>query len=208
MKISKHVHSCLLVEEHNKTILLDPGNYSYDSHALDISRLIQLDVIGITHEHQDHMHLPFIKEIVAKFPNVEIITTESVVQILAKENIAASANGNDFVRLQSVPHEKIWMGNPVENVMITLFEKLASPGDSFAIDSSPEILALPLQGPWGSMMQAVDTTLRVKPKVVIPIHDFHLKDEFRQQYYLRLKDYFSQYNIDFKPVETGDIIEV
>ena len=85
MKISKHIHSCLLIKEQGKTILLDPGNYSYESKALDINSLKQLDFIGITHEHADHMYIPWIKEIVVKFPNVKIITNDSCVKLLAKE---------------------------------------------------------------------------------------------------------------------------
>ena len=208
VQITKYNHSCLVVEENEKTILLDPGNYSYETHVLDLTKLKSLDALGITHEHMDHMHIPWIQEILARFPKATIITTKSAVKILQKENITATSEDNEYMHLEPIPHEKIWMGNPVENVMITLFGKFATPGDSFAIKESPEILALPLQGPWGSMEQAVELALRVKPKTIIPIHDFHLKDEFCKQYYQRLHDYFAQHSIDFKMVETGGTITV
>src|SRR5690348_12351515 len=35
VQITKYNHSCLVVEENEKTILLDPGNYSYETHVLD-----------------------------------------------------------------------------------------------------------------------------------------------------------------------------
>lgn len=66
MKISKHVHSCLLIEENNTTILIDPCNYTYEEKALDINSLGKLDYLLIAHEHQDHLHIPFIKEIMRR----------------------------------------------------------------------------------------------------------------------------------------------
>ena len=69
MKISKHLHSCLLAEEAGKIILIDPGNYTFEEKALDIGKLEKLDFLLITHEHQDHIYLPFLKIIFEKFPS-------------------------------------------------------------------------------------------------------------------------------------------
>jgi len=209
MKISKHVHSCLLVEEKGKIVLVDPGNYSYDAKALDIPSLSSLDAIAITHEHMDHIYLPFLKEILAKFPNTPIYTNESVKKLLEKENIEnAMTEGNEYITLHSVPHEKIWFGTPVENSMITLFKKFATVGDSLSFTESPDILALPVTAPWGSTTAAVEVALQVKPKVIFPIHDFMWKDDVRMGIYQRLKDFFGQHGIDFKAVETGEVVEI
>ena len=208
MRISKHIHSCLLVEEGEKVILVDPGNYSAQEHALNIQSLTKLDEIAITHEHPDHMDIPTLKEFVTKFPDVKVFSTPSVRDLLANEKIEVLTTNNENVQLNPAPHEKIWVGSPVANVMVTLFDRLTSPGDSFTFNGSAEILALPLQAPWGNMTQAVYSALVAKPKIIIPIHDYHLKDEFRREYYIRLKDYFSQNNIDFRGLETGEIIEV
>lgn len=209
MKISKHIHSCLLIEEQGKTILVDPGNYSFESKALDMQTLSSLDAIAITHEHQDHVHLPFLQEILAKFPDIPIYTNSSVKKLLEQEHIQnVTTEGNEFISFHSVPHEKIWFGDPVENVMITLFNKFATAGDSLTFSKSPEILALPVTAPWGSTTWAVETALKVKPKVIIPIHDFMWKDNIRMGMYQRLKEFFKQNGIDFKAIETGEVIEV
>ncbi|HEX7042951.1 MAG TPA: MBL fold metallo-hydrolase [Patescibacteria group bacterium] len=227
MTISKHIHSCLLVEDQNKTILIDPGNYSYDAKALDVNTLKQLDAIVITHEHPDHMYIPWIKEIIQKFPNTPIFTTNNAKQLLEQENIEnINTKGNEFISLEPVPHEKIWMGKAPENVMATLFGKFVTPGDShsFNLNRHPEhsegshevvdqvsndvILALPVQAPWGSTTRAVELALELKPKIIIPIHDWHWRDEARKSFYQRLKEYFAQNGIDFKAVETGEIMEV
>jgi L-ascorbate metabolism protein UlaG (beta-lactamase superfamily) len=208
MKLSKHLHACLLVEEQDKTFLIDPGVFTYQEKALDISQLETLDYILITHEHPDHMFLPFIKEIIAKFPEVKIITNESIVKILEKETIKATSIGDEIVTIQTEPHEKLWDSEPPENVLFTIFDKLASPGDSHHFETKAEILALPTIAPWGSTIDAVNLALKLKPKVIIPIHDWMYKDNVRQMMNQRLSEFFKTKGIDFKALETGEVVEV
>lgn len=208
MKISKHLHSCLLVEEQGKTFLFDPGIFTYQEKALDITQLTKLDYLLITHDHPDHLYMPYVLELLAKFPNVKIITNNAIVEVLAKQNIPSTYEGDTIVSVTNVPHESLWDKEPPENVMITIFNKLASPGDSHHFENSADILALPIQAPWGSTTEAVNLALKLQPKVIIPVHDWMWKDDFRKTIYQRLKEFFQTKNIDFKAVETGEQIEV
>jgi L-ascorbate metabolism protein UlaG (beta-lactamase superfamily) len=208
MKISKHLHSCLLLEEQGKTIIIDPGIFTYQEKALNVSKLEKLYYLLITHEHPDHGYLPFIKELVKRFPKTKIITTTSFTKTLAKENITASSKADDIVSVEKVPHEKLWDKEVPENVMVTVFGKLASPGDSHHFETNAEIIALPIVAPWGATTDAVTLALELKPKVIIPIHDWMYRDGIRQTMYQRLKEFFQTKGIDFKMVETGDILEV
>ncbi len=208
MKLSKHSHSCLLIEHEEKTILLDPGNYTREEQALNIDTLKNLDSIGITHEHADHMDIPTIKQLVEKFPSVQIYSNQSVKEILEKEHLSVSTEDSAILTLEEVKHEKIFFGPSPQNVMITLFNKLSHVGDSFSFNHSAEILALPIQAPWGSTTWAVETALTVKPRIIIPIHDYHWKDTVRKALYDRLEQYFAKFDIDFKKPETGKIFEV
>lgn len=208
MKISKHVHSCLLIEDEGKVVLVDPGNYTAEENALNLNAIPQLDMIAITHEHVDHMDIPLIKRIVERFPDVKIFSTPSAKDVLGNEKIEVLTNSNEYIQITPVPHEKIWFGNPVPNVMMTIFNRLTTPGDSHSFKVETEILALPVQGPWGSTTRAVELAIELKPKVIIPIHDWHWKDQARKLMYQRLKEFFGRNNIDFKAVETGEVIEV
>lgn len=208
MKISKHIHSCLLIENQGKTILIDPGIFTYQEKALDLNEIAKLDYLLFTHEHPDHMYLPFVKEIVAKFPEVKIITNESIVTLLQKENITASSKEDTVVKLTPVPHEKLWDSVPPENSLVTVFDKLATPGDSHHFETSVDILALPIQAPWGCTTDAVNLALKLHPKVIIPIHDWMWRGDFRKMMYQRLKTFFETKNIDFKTPETGEIIAI
>lgn len=208
MKISKHLHSCLLVEEQDKTLLFDPGIFTYQEKALDITQLTKLDYLLITHDHPDHLYMPYILELLTKFPNVKIITNNAIVETLAKQNIPATYEGDALVSVTKVPHENLWDKEPPENIMITICNKLASPGDSHHFETSATVLALPIQAPWGSTTEAVHLALKLQPKVIIPVHDWMWKDDFRKSMYQRLKEFFQTKNIDFKAVETGEQIEV
>lgn len=207
MVISKHVHSCLLVKDKGKMILIDPGEYSYEEKALDVRLLPQLDSILITHEHADHMFIPSIKEILQKFPTAVILSNQSVRNILAKENIE-TVDSLEGVMMTNIPHEKIFGGDVPENVQFDIFKTLTHPGDSLQIKTSLPVLALPVQAPWGSLVSAVEKAIILKPKVIIPIHDWHWNDKAREMFYARLKEYFAQFHIDFKSLKTGEEVTV
>lgn len=82
------------------------------------------------------------------------------------------------------------------------------PGDSFDFKTSSEILTLPITAPWGSTTRAVEKAMELKPKVIIPIHDWHWKDEAWKQFYSLLQGVFEKEGIDFKKLENNQIIEV
>ena len=84
MKITKFVHSCLLVETPEIKVLIDPGKFTFDSHLLNVSRLDNLDYIVITHEHPDHYHEGFLRQISKHFRHAVIVTNEDLVGKISK----------------------------------------------------------------------------------------------------------------------------
>jgi L-ascorbate metabolism protein UlaG (beta-lactamase superfamily) len=197
MKITKYLHSCLLIEEQDKVILIDPGDYTYQAKVFPTNSLKQLDYILITHEHIDHFSLPFVKEIMEKFPNTEIISNESVATLLLTEGIDTDIEGDNVISLTPVPHEDIVFASPPLNIMFTLFGKLAHPGDSHHFSTTASILALPIQAPWGSFTDAIKLAEAISPKYIIPIHDWHWKDDVRKGMYQRAAEYLQQSDIEF-----------
>lgn len=208
MKISKFVHSCLLIEENDITILIDPGTFSTQEKALTLDSITKLDYLLITHEHSDHMDIEFIKLLFKKFPHIKIISNKSVGEVLQKGNIASTDQGNDFIAVQNATHEHIFGTNTVvENIMFTVNNKLIHPGDSMRFEKSVEILALPIQAPWGNTTELLEFGLRLRPRVIIAIHDWHWRKEAREGLYERVKDYYAKNGIAFYGVEQGFIIE-
>lgn len=208
MIISKHVHSCLLVKENGKTIIIDPGNYSYEENALDLEKLEALDHILITHEHPDHMYIPFIKKLIQKFPNVKIITNALAKKVLELEGINALSESNSDIIMANTPHEKVFGITPPENVQFEVFGHLTHPGDSLTFKCEAPVLALPVQAPWGSLTQAVDYAVSQRPKVIIPIHDWHWNEKARDAFYTRLEKYFGDLGIKFLPLRTSEEVNI
>lgn len=205
MKITKYGHACLLLEDQRKIVLIDPGSFSEG--VLPIKALTQLDYLLITHDHFDHFSMPLVKQLFAKFPQVKIITTHTIKNILAKEKISATTEGDDIVRVTPVPHEEIGGTRP-ENIMVTVFGKISHPGDSHTFTTKAAILSLPIVAPWGTTTRAIQIAEELRPKIVIPIHDAIITENERKQIYAQVSDQLSAKGIDFKKIENGETIEI
>ncbi|MGH2645049.1 MAG: MBL fold metallo-hydrolase [Chitinophagaceae bacterium] len=208
MKITKYLHSCLLVENQGIQILIDPGNYTYQENAFPTKTIGKIDYIAITHEHQDHMDPTFLKELALAHPEAKIMANDVIKTILLKDNLIVDTTTNQFIKAVTLRHEKMLNFPLPVNWGLTIFDELFHPGDSLQFNTSPRILALPVQAPWGSMVQAAERALIAKPKIIIPIHDYHWNVSARQAFYQMLTSYFTQYNIQFLQPETGKTLEV
>ena len=207
MKITKFVHSCLLVEMAGRTAIFDPGAMSFE--AFDMDRLERLDDIFITHIHQDHYHLPFIKALVDKFPGARITATEEVVASLTEENIKGQKEAPDGVVFFDSPHESVEPLFPApQEIGIHYLDILSHPGDSHSFKETKAVLALPITAPWGSAIKALNLALQLKPRYVIPIHDWHWREEAQAQMYDGFKQVLSKEDITFFKPETGQPIEI
>ncbi|HSX42497.1 MAG TPA: MBL fold metallo-hydrolase [Candidatus Saccharimonadales bacterium] len=189
MKITKLVHSCLLVEMPapvSRTALFDPGSMS----TVPIDTLEYLDDIIITHSHSDHFDLETVKRLVAKFPNVHITAPDDVVEALNVESIPATSAASEGIAFFASPHAEIQPLQPAApppEIGVHYLDKLTHPGDSHTFRETKAILALPVQAPWGSPNDAVKVALELKPRYVIPIHDWHWSDAARASMYERFQ---------------------
>ncbi len=212
MKITKFVHSCLLVEMPgpvNRTALFDPGMMSEE--ALDVDSLDYLDDIIITHGHPDHISMELMKKLTAKFPDARITATPEVVEQLAEEGIAASSEASEGINFFEAPHENVQPLFPQpQQIGVHYLDKLSNPGDSHSFHRTKAILALPITAPWGSTVKAVNLALELKPQYILPIHDWHFSDEARGQTYDMLEKTFGGQGITFLKLQTGEpvVIEV
>lgn len=210
MKITKFIHSCLLVEMPepvNRTALFDPGTFS--EQALDVGKLEFLDDIFITHVHPDHVSLKLMKQLVAKFPDVRITTTAEVAEELAKEGITASTTAPEGVAFFDAPHESVEpLFETPQEVGIHYLDLLSDPGDSHSFEETKAILALPMQAPWGSNLNAVRLALELQPKHILPIHDWHWSDPAREMSYNQLEEVFAEHDIIFHKLKTGEPVVI
>ncbi len=209
MRITKFVHSCVLVETPEAAVLFDPGVYSYESGTIEVNSLPELTHLVITHEHADHFHLPFVTELCERFQNLIIVTTEGVAASLrgkVKASIHTESVG-PFVIFKS-PHENLPTGMPPQNIGVHFLDSFTHPGDSHSFSETKKILAMPMTAPWGSMTAAMNKIVELKPEVVIPIHDWHWRPEALDAMYIRLKEVLAKQNIDFIIPKDGQAVEL
>jgi L-ascorbate metabolism protein UlaG (beta-lactamase superfamily) len=202
----------LLVETSARVALFDPGVMSGQAlgQALDAGSVSRLDDIFITHEHGDHFSLPLVKQLVQKFPEVRITSTPQVVEQLAKENIAASSDPPEGVTFFDSPHEDVapLFGQPPQEIGIHYLDMLSHPGDSHSFKETKAILALPMTAPWGSTVRAINLALELKPRHVLPIHDWHWRDEAREQTYGIYERILGEQGITFHKLQTGQPVDI
>jgi L-ascorbate metabolism protein UlaG (beta-lactamase superfamily) len=177
MKIKKLGHCCLIIETNGKRIMTDPGNFTAGEHIKEGD----IDLILITHEHQDHLHTDSLKKVLEKNPNAIIYTNDGVGKLLAaagiKYEVLKDKTPKDFegveIEAHDCKHEEIFQDfGQVLNTAFFIDKRLFYPGDSFYNPGKKvEILALPVAGPWTNIKDAIMYAMNVKPKVCFPVHD-------------------------------------
>ncbi len=177
MKITKLGHCCLLIEEKEIKILTDPGAYSTDQ-----IRVRNLNVILITHEHADHLHIDSLKTVLKNNPSAKVYTNKGVAKILEKEGIkheilghkqSVLVEGSVLIEGFGEKHADLYTTIPVvPNTGYFIANKFFYPGDALFNPKKPvKILALPVAGPWLKISEAVDYAKEIKPEVCFPVHD-------------------------------------
>ena len=171
--ITKLVHACLLVDVDGRRFLIDPGGFTWDDERFDPSMVEGVDRILITHEHADHVSYDFVRAALERSNGAEVETTASLQRILSEQGIGAVTSGTpQFV----APHERIPLGPGPENTGFHVAGALSHPGDSHSFNQTMPILAMPFVAPWGSLTSGADRARLVRPRYVVPIHDWFLSE--------------------------------
>ena len=178
MKITKFGHCCLLIEENGVKILTDPGTYSRG-----FENIKNIDLILITHEHTDHLHIDSLKTLIANTgeKGLLIITNKGVgkqleVAGIPYYEILEDGKHLDFkgILIEAIGHDHapLYKTSPCINTGFFIANRLFYPGDSLHNPHKKvELLALPVAGPWLKLPEAIDYALELKPKIAFPVHE-------------------------------------
>ena len=185
MKITKLGHCCLVLEVGGLKVMTDPGMFSIAAH----SEQTGIDLVLITHEHGDHLHIESLKVVLEKNPDAHVICNASVAALLHGEGIEAThINGGEHAEVKGLKiegfgheHATIYESfGQVENTGYFVEEKFFYPGDAFTNPKRPvDILALPISAPWMKVADAVAYLREIKPRVAFGVHDGILVPIFR-----------------------------
>ena len=210
MKITKFGHSCLLAEHSDRVALYDPGIFTWQMGKLDLDKIDRVDRIIITHPHPDHLYPEALKAVLAKFPDAQIICNDASKQVIQENNIEARYRDASQCSCQfEAPHRKVEpLGITASNNGYHFKDLLTHPGDSYDFDETKEILAMPFVAPWGTVVEALKKTIDLKPRHVIPIHDWFWSDQAQDWLYNRLSEALKQHEILLHPLKAGDSVEI
>lgn len=216
MRITKLVHSCLLVEKDGKKALVDPGSYSWKSGIIsDQSILRDIDYVLITHIHPDHLDTTFANVVHELSPNALWYSTSEVVAKLKTLGIDAHLK-SDLADVQIIESKHAdldpWNTQP-EHTSFILFSELIVSGDCQKHSSmhGARVLAGPINGgPWGAVVGELKMiqSLRVKPEVFVPLHDWHWNDEARAAIYSQLPAVMEKLGVQFISAINGEPFEI
>jgi len=200
VKITKLVHSTIVVEGGGPTVLIDPGGYTWADDRFDVSTLPEIHRVLITHGHPDHLSVEFARELSVRFPSAAVETTPDVVDVLANHGIRSTTAPVEYVTRFEAPHELTPIGTAPANVGFHVKGAITHPGDSHTFSSTMPILAMALVPPWGSMTDAVARIRALEPKYVIPVHDWHLRPEGRDFIGTLAAASFADHDITYLPL--------
>lgn len=172
MKITRYFQSCLLIEDGEARILVDPS-------AQEKKRLGdfgKLDAVFYTHEHGDHfdagMAQDFVEQGIAPvYANQSTAKRIKASKTQVKDGQEFDINGVK-VKAIELPHCLLVDGSTsVQNTGYLFSGKLFHPGDGKELKGlEVETLAVPVNGPDISLKDAYDFTMQVKAKQAILIH--------------------------------------
>jgi L-ascorbate metabolism protein UlaG (beta-lactamase superfamily) len=212
MKVTKLGHCCLIVEIGATRILTDPGNFTsgYES-------VVDIDIVLITHEHADHLHVPALLQVLAQSPGAVVFANSSVGKLLTEagisyqllEGVAETKCGEVTLIAHDAQHEEIYeeLGQ-VQNTGYFIGGELFYPGDAFAVPPyHVPVLALPVAGPWCKVADAVRYALQMKPEKVFPVHDGMLLTERIGSVHAVPKKILAEAGIAFTPLREGESAE-
>ena len=208
MHITKIGHCCLLIKTNNLTILTDPGAYTTGQNSL-----AGIDVVLITHEHADHLHVESLKEVLKNNPQAKVVTNTAVGKKLDEAGIAYSLlEGRNETEIGGVmleafdcAHEEVFEEiGQVQNTGYFIDKTLFYPGDSFCNPHKPvPILALPVSGPWCRIADAIRYAILLHPQKAFPIHDGMLQPDRIGAVHKAPETVLARHGIEFVVMKEG-----
>lgn len=212
MRVTKHEHASLRIDESGETLVIDPGMFTMPFD--DLSGLV---AVVLTHEHPDHWTPENIDRILSAAPGTPIFAPEGVaaaaegyeVTVVSPGDVVAA--GRFTLRFFGGDHAVIHASlPPVQNVGVLVNDLLYYPGDSYAVpdDIRVDTLAAPLGAPWLKIGEAMDFVLAVSPRRAFGVHDMTLSVVGRDMHRQRLQWATEQNGGEFFELDPGDTLDL
>lgn len=216
MTIKKFLHSCILIEDNGKRLLIDPGSFSFIEKKLSPADIGPVDAILITHSHADHYY----EEALKHFANAgcqRIVASGEICELLRKAELPFEVIKPEEekeiagFKVKAIPavHGALPIAHP-HNFGFLINQRFFHPGDSIEIltEVKCDVLALPVSAPWAKWIDLLEFGRGFNAKVIIPIHEKVYAEYFIPRVMQVSKEYLEKQGIEFKPLNIGDKLEI
>jgi L-ascorbate metabolism protein UlaG (beta-lactamase superfamily) len=206
MQLTKFGHSCIRVDDGDRTLVVDPGAFSDLDPALDGA-----DAVVITHGHPDHLDAGRLRAAAQADPRLRIWAPaavaadlvdlgEQIVGVGPDETFeAAGFSLQTFGGQHAVIHPLIPI---IANLGVLIDGAVYHPGDSFAVPTAPvSTLLLPVQAPWSKVSEVIDFAVAVRAARAYPIHDGIVAPAYHGILGNSLAPITARYGIEYRPLD-------
>ena len=210
MRITKHEHAFLQLEQDGHQLLVDPGVYS-----AELPETKNVIAITLSHVHDDHSFRPHLETLLARHPDAKVFGPKEVAEKLAGIPVTVSFHGD---RQQVGPftidfygylHQEIHRSIPLVQNLAVMINGLYYPGDSYTIpEVSVEFLACPSSAPWLKISDVMDFLAALKPARVFPTHNALLSEAGHQLQNGRIKEVTESLGGKFEYLLPGESMEI
>lgn len=175
MQLTKYTHSCVRLDDGDRSLVIDPGVFSEVEQALDGAH-----GVIVTHEHADHVDVDRVRAALAADSRLRLWGPESVARTFAEfgEQVVAVGAGETFdaagfeVRTFGGQHAVIHQTIPVVANIAVLIEGVYHPGDSLIVPPAHvTTLLAPIHAPWSKVSEVIDFVVAVRAREVHGVHD-------------------------------------
>ena len=180
MRLTHLGHACLLVETDAARLLIDPGVFS------QVDEVSAVDAVLVTHQHPDHIDPTAVRQVLARSPGAALVVdvdTSAGLPGLPEHVVARVGDrlrfGATTVDVLGGLHAPVFGDVPGCTNAGYLVDDgaLFHPGDSFHVpDQAVDVLAVPIDGPWLKLAEAIEYVLAVSPRIATPIHEGETTD--------------------------------
>ena len=180
MELTKHGHSCVVLSDGDRRIVIDPGAFT-DPVALDGATAVL-----ITHEHVDHFEPERLLAALDADPALEVWTNSSVAGQLDGfgSRVHTVGHGDAIsvaeldVHVHGELHAVIHPDLPrIQNVGFLVDGQVFHPGDALTVPDEPvATLLLPVHAPWSRVSDVIDYVRAVHADQAYAVHDGLLND--------------------------------
>lgn len=212
MRITKHQHACIVLEEQGNKVVIDPGIYTHDLNDIE-----KISTIVITHMHADHFDVRLVEEIIKRNPDACMFTVEQVAEKLPYHNTTVVHNGDQhtvgafsfsFMGYMHASVHPDWMSD-IQNIGVCVNDAFYYAGDSLTPPDRPiKVLAAPVSYAWMKMSEAMDFVRAIKPAICFATHDNPLSDDGKRTAAGWMTKVCEKYDIDFRDIQPGESIEL